>query len=278
MLDTQNTAVVVPWHRRAQLDEFLTAWGILENHPGLVLSQDQKRSGCAVTKNRGIMTAYQQEYEAAVVLDDDCFPDESEAYSSLEEFVALHVSKLQGPAPVEMSLAVTDPPSRGTPYKSRTLDMPVAAVMGFWTEVGDYDACSQLVHGATHPMQFDTRPVFGRYFPLCGMNLSFRLSEWPWCRFVDVSRFDDIWQGWMWQKHASEQGQCFRLDGPKVRHSRQSNVWANLRDEALHLETNDILWHTIATLPAGLEYRALRAAIAQKHPQLAPMFADPLVK
>lgn len=277
-ISTSNTAVVVPWHNRNQLLQFLSEWEVSEEDSRLVLSQDTDKSGCAVTKNRGIQMAISRGYEAVVILDDDCFPDqESIAYNSFSSFVARHVELLNEQAPVELSMEVTYPPSRGTPYLSRTVPMPVAAVMGFWTHIGDYDACSQLVHGA-RPMTFHRKPVFGRYFPLCGMNLSFRLSEWPWCRFVDVNRFDDIWQGWMWQKHATEQGQCFRLDGPMVRHSRQSNVWANLREEAKYLEASDTLWSFIAQLPAGLSYAELRKAIADSHPSLALMFSDPLIK
>ncbi len=157
-----------------------------------------------------------------------------------------------------MLLPVTNPPSRGTPYQSRSLTLPVAASMGFWTDVGDYDACAQLVRGAQTPMQFWREPVEGKYFPLCGMNLAFRPNEWmPWCRFIDVPRFDDIWMGWLWQREAYRRGYCFNLNGPLVRHSRQSNVWANLRAEAVHMERNETLWREIATHPAG-DYKSLR--------------------
>ena len=132
--------------------------------------------------------------------------------------------------------------------------MPVAASMGFWSEIGDYDACGQLVHGATYPMKFRKETIHGRYFPLCGMNLAFRAGEWPWCRFLDVDRFDDIWQGWIWQRRAYADGKCFNLGGPMVRHSRQSNVWENLRAEAVNLEENETAWQRAAVEPLG-EYK-----------------------
>ena len=160
-----------------------------------------------------------------------------------------------------MAIAVTNPPSRGTPYHCRTLKMPVAASMGFWTNIGDYDAPAQLVLGPATPMTFDRRPVFGRYFPCCGMNLAFRPGQWlPWCQFIDVPRMDDIWMGWLWERHAYDLGYCFNLNGPLVRHSRQSNVWANLRDEARYLEANDTLWRDIAVNPAK-DYETLRALL-----------------
>jgi hypothetical protein len=119
-----------------------------------------------------------------------------------------------------------------------------------WVGVGDYDAPGQLVHGQLHPMEFKRDPIFGKYFPLCGMNLAFPATAWPWCQFVNIPRFDDIWQGFLWQKHAYSRGQCFNLAGPLVRHARQSNVWANLREEAVHLENNERLWSQVFHSPS----------------------------
>jgi hypothetical protein len=193
--------------------------------------------------------------DIVVVLDDDCYPDT--LGQTLDSLIECHARNLSKPAEVKMFEQVTEPASRGTPYHCNTISMPAAASMGFWNCIGDYDAPSQLVHG-TLPMHFSMSPIYGRYFPLCGMNLAFRPREWmPWCSFIEVPRFDDIWMGWLWQKEAYRRGFCFRLDGPIVRHSRQSNVWANLREEAHWLEQSDTLWHTIATSPETT-YRELK--------------------
>jgi hypothetical protein len=136
--------------------------------------------------------------------------------------------------------------------------MPVAASMGFWSHIGDYDAVSQLALGAKTPMKFNYQTVFARYFPLCGMSLAFKPKDWlPWCKFIEVPRFDDIWMGWLWQKKAYNLGYCFNLEGPTVHHSRQSNVWANLRDEAKYLEENETLWLRIEQCPS-CDYDTLR--------------------
>jgi hypothetical protein len=252
-INNENWVVVTPWHNEDQQQAFLDAWSG-RNH--LMMLRDSEKCGCAVMKNRCIAKAVEDGADGVVVLDDDCFPDVN-GPQSFEELIVLHVETLK-PQPVEMSIEVTYPPSRGTPYHCRNIEMPVAASMGFWTEVGDYDAVAQLVHGPTYPMRFDTRPVFGRYFPLCGMNLAFRPKQWmPWCGFINVPRFDDIWMGWLFQKKAYAENHCFNLAGPLVRHSRQSNVWANLRDEAVHLEANDTLWRDIAMHPS-LDYSELR--------------------
>jgi len=237
-----KTIIVTPWHNPDQRDEFLLAWGADGDEPFLHMEQDKNRSGCALTKNRGIEAAIKRFAEVVIVLDDDCFP--SREANTFEELIAKHLEALH-PQQVEMFQTVTEPPSRGTPYFNRTIKMPVAASMGFWSEVGDYDAPGQLIHGATHRMSFRRDPIHGLYFPLCGMNLAFRAEWWPWCQFLDVPRFDDIWQGFLWQKKAYAGGYCFNLNGPVVRHSRQSNVWQNLRDEALNLERNETIWQEI---------------------------------
>jgi hypothetical protein len=252
---SDRACVVVAWHNPEQREKFLAAWGIGELIPPLLyLQQDKDRSGCALTKNRGVIRAIDDGYDIICVLDDDCFP--SKPGFSLENLVQRHCEALQ-PQQVKRFEVVTNPPSRGTPYFNRTAEMPVAASMGYWIGVGDYDAPSQLVHGAQHPMEFRQEAIFGQYFALSGMNIAFRASWWPYCQFVNVPRMDDIWMGFIWQRRAYDNGHCFNLNGPLVRHSRQSNVWANLKDEARHLEANETIWRKVLQYPAPYEYEDL---------------------
>jgi len=256
-----STIVVVPWHNRNQLDAFIDAWGLGYPDARVHFQQDHNGDGCAQTKNKGIQAAIADGAEVVIVLDDDCFPEDGQTIQSL---INAHTKALQ-PQPVAMFETVTEPPSRGTPYFNQTVEMPVAASMGFWLGIGDYDAPGQLVHGATKPMQFHRKAIHGRYFPLCGMNLAFRVDEWPWCQFIDVPRFDDIWQGFLWQKKAYSEGKCFNLSGPLVRHSRQSNVWANLRDEAVSIERNETIWQDIHRSSLS-SYDELISEIKLPHP------------
>jgi hypothetical protein len=253
-----KTTIVVPWHNKQQRDAFLAAWNV-ENIPNyLLLQQDEDKEGCALTKNRGIRNAIDKGADVVVVLDDDCFP---ESHDSLESLIDDHLDALE-PQPCEAFQVVTKPPSRGTPYFNRTPKLEVAASMGFWTGIGDYDAPGQLVYGAKTPMMFKQGSIFGRFFPLCGMNLAFRAKWWPWCQFVDVPRFDDIWQGFLWQKKAYAMGCCFNLNGPLIRHARQSNVWANLRDEVQNLERNETFWQEV-NASESLDYDELVGLIKQ---------------
>lgn len=237
-------AVVTPWHNPDQLRAFLNAWRVEPVPDWLFLTEDVRHEGCAKTKNRGIRDAIDRGAEMICVLDDDCYPEEC---ISLERHVDAHWRALQ-PTEVTMFAVVTNPQSRGTPYYDRTITMPVAASMGFWRNIPDYDAPSQLVHGNRVP-EFRRIAINGVYFPLSGMNIAFRASEWPWCQFVNVPRFDDIWGGWLWQRKAYADGKCFNLCGPLVSHARQSNVFANLQAEAPNMQRNETLWRNIATEP-----------------------------
>lgn len=248
-------AVVTPWHREEEYNAFCDAWGVPQTSPPewLVLQHDEHREGCGVTKNKGIRRAMKLGAEVVVVLDGDCYP--TEGTPTLMSLVERHVEALE-PQQVEMFQVVTAPPSRGTPYMERGMTKPVAASMGFWTEVGDYCAVRQLVHhshGRPDEMVFMDQVLHDRYFPLCGMNLAFRPAEWdPWWQFIDVDRYDDIWMGWLWQREAYRRGACFNLTtAPLVRHSRQSNVWKNLVAEACYAEQSETLWREIATSPHG---------------------------
>lgn len=258
----ETWAIVVPWVTDEEIESFLDAWGADGNEPWLVLQQDVNRDGCGVTKNKGVARAVTQYgAEIVIILDGDCYPlPENEGPQHLVGIAESHVRALE-PQPVEIYRPVTFPFSRGTPYAERTILMPTAASMGFWKNVGDYCAVRQLALGPTQPMDFYCGPVADRYFSLCGMNLAFRPAEWqPWCDFIDVPRFDDIWMGWLWQKEAYRRGYCFNLDGPMVWHARQSNVWANLRDEAVYLERNETLWRDIA-LSGARDYATLRGLL-----------------
>lgn len=263
---SENVIAVVPWVSEEQRALFCEAWGVMPDVPWVVFQPDPTRRGSGVTKNEGIDEAVRRGADVVVVLDDDCFPEPSATPSrTIRELMELHVAALK-PQPVRLFEPVTEPWSRGTPYDeaNHCAGLPVAASMGFWTNVGDHCAVRQLVHGPT-PMRFLPRAIYGRWFPLCGMNLAFRPAEWdPWWRFIEVHRFDDIWQGWLWQKEAYRRGHCFNLAGPLVRHSRQSNVWTNLAQEAPHLAANETLWRRIAEHPSN-DYDTLRALLPPPH-------------
>lgn len=263
-----DTYIVTAWWNPEQRNKFLAVWGLdYANLPDyIILQQDENKEGCAATKNKGIEEALRRGAKIVVVLDDDCFPYDlegvSDSHNLLSYFASLHENALE-PQEVEMYKVVTNPPSRGTPYYNRTVKMPVAASLGFWNNIPDLCAPAQLVRGPFCKMEFDRKPVFGQMFPYCGMNVAFRTEFLPWAYFVDLPRVDDIFAGYLFQKEAYRRGYCFNLNGPLVHHSRQSNVWANLKEEAKYLERNETLWSDIF-LSNSNDYEELKKLIPDK--------------
>jgi hypothetical protein len=255
--------IVVPWFNPQQRDKFLAAWGIVGAIPDwLFLEQDPNKSGCGATKNRGIKRSMDAGAEVTIVLDDDvyCYPSDLDPCLSLEDLAERHIEALQ-PQELPVFEVTTNPPARGVPYFNRTIKVPVAASVGWWTNIPDRDAARQLIEGANSPMEYQRRVIYGRPTMLCGMNIAFRAHEWwPWCSFLPVSRMDDVFMSWLWCKEAARRNHCFNLNGPTVMHSRQSNVFSSLIDEAKWLEKNETLWSDIWMHPAS-DYDTLRRLV-----------------
>jgi len=248
-------AICTPWHDEKVFNEFCKVWSmdrdwrwrddpIASMQPEWFFPErDEKGEGCAVTKNKAIRRALDAGAEYIIVLDSDCHPHHLFGPSTLEKFAEEHIKALE-PQEVEMFSVITNPPSRGTPYFNRTIKMPVAASMGFWEFVYDYDAVHQLAM-KTHGMTYQQQPIYGKYFAFSGMNYAFHRDWAEWVVHIDVPRYDDIWMGLRFQKEAYAKGYCFNLNGPVVWHSRQSNVWENLKQEAQYLEENETRWQRI---------------------------------
>ncbi len=256
--DLGKAVVVVAWHNPEQIAEFKREWRVEEGDP-VIFQEDKNGEGCAITKNKGIKKAYNSGADIICVLDDDCFPESKNFYPyDIRGFILEHKAALQ-PQAVQRVVATTIPNSRGTPYYHTHMKMPVAASMGFWTGVPDFDAIAALQLGPDATVKFNQRMVYGEYFPFCGMNFAFRREWVDSAVLIDAARWDDIWMGWIWEKVAYENGFCFNLCGPVVRHSRQSNVWRNLREESLYIEQNETLWEKIAKAPFGVSAGSLRS-------------------
>lgn len=259
----KQTIIVVPYHNPAQIQKFCAQWGVedMDKDTLTLFCHDSAGCGCARTKNAGVRCAV-EEYNAeiVVILDDDCYPVPGSGMN-LAKFAEAHVKNLITPCPVEMFEAITNPRSRGTPRFYTTKLYPVAASIGFWRGSGDFSAVDDLASVKGSMIGFTMRSIFGRYFALSGMNIAFRPKDWlPWCQFIDVPRYDDIWMGLLWQKEAYRRGFCFSFNGPEVFHDKQSNKFANLRHEAKWLEENETLWLKILESEAT-DYATLRALL-----------------
>lgn len=259
---SEKAMVVVPWHLPEVLASFSAAWGFRAQPDWLILEQDVNHQGCAVTKNRGIKRAMDSGADVVVILDSDCYPSNHSAFDpkTLEELIEAHLICLQ-PQEIPVFEVMTSPAARGVPYFNRTLKIPVAASIGWWSGMPDRDAARQLIEGVEAPMTYQRRVIYGRPAMVCGMNMALRAKDWwPWFQFINVNRMDDVFMSWLFCKEAARRHHCLNFCGPTIRHARQSNLWRSLIDEAKYLEINETLWSEIWLHPAT-DYATLRALI-----------------
>lgn len=181
-----------------------------------------------------------------MTLDDDCLP-----VNGGSEFLAMHWARLNAPGPTHAWTSTLEGAiPRGVPYYCSYRTLPCVLNHGLWEEAPDFDAVTQLAH-SRKPYAMGWRDMtipVGSYFPMCGMNLAFRKAAIPALYFLlmgkdqPYDRFGDIWAGVILKKIADHLGYCVQSGQPPVRHSRASNVWANLRKEAPGLEVNEQFW------------------------------------
>lgn len=180
--------------------------------------------------------------EAIVTLDDDVEP--------YGDTIGAHLDALEQRVPVSwMSSTVAGSPyMRGFPYGVRD-EAPVWVSHGVWRNIPDLDAPTQLVLGATPPVSFYRGPVpKGVYFPVCGMNLAFRrealqLMYWSPAKWLSgAERFDDIWMGIELIRDLAAAGAALVTGYASCVHTRLSDVFKNLEQEARGIAVNEEYW------------------------------------
>jgi hypothetical protein len=181
-------------------------------------------------------------YDAIVTLDDDLTPDGDTIGDHLAAL------KLNVPTSWMSSTLHGSPYMRGFPYAVRG-ESPVWVSHGVWQNIPDLDAPTQLVLGEPPAVEFYRGPVpRGVYFPVCGMNLAFRPEALPlmyWCpakRLPGAERFDDIWMGVNLTRGLAAVGAALVTGFASCIHTRASNVFANLEQEAKGIGLNETYW------------------------------------
>jgi hypothetical protein len=234
--------IIVAWYNKTQKDEFVERWNLAEFHDdaiALYLIEDSKREGTAITKNKGLIQAYQEGCDYFVTLDDDCFPFDLK----FREFVYAHVAELKKEVALPLYEKVTEPKSRGTPYHAFCNKKKVAISMGFWEGTPDYDAYYEF--SRMGKPEFIQTYFYRKYISLCGMNFAFTRKFAPLMLMPSIEHYDDIWMGWLAQKYIYDMGYCVSTNGPKIFHRRQSNCKHNLVVESQYLVENERLWQYI---------------------------------
>lgn len=209
-------------------------------------------------RNLGFLTALQHKNpDIYISLDDDVLPH--------GDTIAAHVAALQSYVSLDWMNTANEYRMRGLPYKMPKY--PVLLSHGTWAGVPDFDAVQQLQYPDVRNIETHNMPIArGAYFPVCAMNMAFHKSLLPWIYqapmgkklmtdgLPPIDRFADIWGGVI-AKHAIDNilGGAAWTGAAKVYHKRASDVFTNLKKEALGMELNEDLWKWSVQICQGFE-------------------------
>ena len=150
---------------------------------------------------------------------------------------------------------------RGLPYKQ--LKYPVLLSHGVWKGVPDFDAITQIQNPDVRDITFLRAPApRGAFLPISAMNFAFRKEVLPYAyqapmgqrlsidfNLPQYDRFGDIWAGVV-MKHAIDTilGGAVVTGYSTVHHDRASDVYTNLKKEAVGMELNEVFIHYLPDL------------------------------
>lgn len=189
-----------------------------------------------------------------ISLDDDVLP--------VGDPIQDHVDALSQTALLDWGNTSTTHRMRGLPYNLE--EYPVWLSHGTWRGVPDLDAIQQLQYPDMRDVDCPQIKIpRGVFFPLCAMNFAFRKELLPWAYQAPMGqklaqdglpvydRFADIWSGIV-MKYALDMLDAAAVSGfATVNHVRASNVFVNLRKEAVGMEVNEDIWQMIEYLFKG---------------------------
>jgi hypothetical protein len=187
-----------------------------------------------------------------LTMDDDCLPPPENA----ESFFETHLEAFR----LDRWFRTIDGETpRGIPYGDKGA-LPVLVNHGIWTGIPDLDGPTALVR-ERHPTAIVLRAARevippGMYFPLCAMNVCYRREAIPAAynllmglEDAGFDRFDDIWSGLFIKRIADHLGHYITNGIPFVRHAKASNLFANLRKEALGIHLHEDFWKHVSAAP-----------------------------
>lgn len=191
-----------------------------------------------------------------ISLDDDVLPIEG------TDPIQNHINALNQTVQLDWQNTSTTHRMRGLPYNLP--EYPVWLSHGVWKGVPDLDAIQQLQHPEMKDVDCPKMTIpAGVCFPLCAMNFAFRKELLPWAYQAPMGRklaedglpvydrFADIWSGLV-MKYAIDLYKAAAVTGfSTIYHSRASNVYTNLKKEAVGMEVNENIWKKIELLFNG---------------------------
>ena len=246
-----------------------------------------RRSDCI--RSFGYWKAWLERPDMIVTLDDDCYPlhryQSKEKLVNQNDFLKSHWERLTNGVTSKQDFWVNTTQlerTRGTPYFKRAKEVYTPNIIlnhGLWYNVPDLDARTQLEFSKIDNLTgFEIDQVIPKqkYYPMCGMNLSWKPAATPALYFLlmgqnnnegawGFDRFGDIWSGIMFKKIADHLGYSVASGYPIIWHSRASNVLVNLKKEAAGIEVNETFWEAIDGIELkGEDFRKCYREIALK--------------
>ena len=191
-----------------------------------------------------------------ISLDDDVLP--------VGDPIQDHIDALSQKVKLDWVNTSTTHRMRGLPYNLP--EYPVWLSHGTWQGVPDLDAIQQLQHPEMRDVDCPQVKIpKGVFFPLCAMNFAFRKELLPWAYQAPMGqklaqdglpvydRFADIWSGLLMKCALDDQDAAAVSGFATVNHVRASNVFTNLRKEAVGMEVNEDIWEWISHFKEDLD-------------------------
>lgn len=227
------------------------------------------RTDCV--RSWGYLQAYWDGADYIITLDDDCLPGHN------PHQLGDHVGNLDSSLGWVSTIAAETFTPRG--YPTDSLSLRTVINHGTWDNVPDVDGETQLaLNGVYHYTHVEQDIPAGKFFPMSGMNLSWRREATPFMWFGlqgcdpkgerwGYDRFGDIWCGLFAKRICDHLGYTIHSGYPIVRHDRASDPLKNVELERSGKRVNEWLWRAVGqaplstTTPAGC-YRELSQRIA----------------
>lgn len=288
-MNSLKIAVIVPTIRPELLKQsFLPAWrDLFQKHEvSLCIVKDGEEPNVQIEYYDREIGEYTSEYQALTVAElapiynftDACRnlgfyvakrEIDPDIYISLDDDVLPvgdpiqdHIDALSKTVKLDWVNTSTTHRMRGLPYNLE--EYPVWLSHGTWQGVPDLDAIQQLQYPDMRNVDCPQIKIpKGVFFPLCAMNFAFRKELLPWAYQAPMGqklaqdglpvydRFADIWSGIV-MKYALDMLDAAAVSGfATVNHVRASNVFVNLRKEAVGMEVNENIWKKIHFLFDG---------------------------
>lgn len=285
----RNITIVVPTIREVSINVFLKAWEkefkgeeiiIVEDNPQksfqlpewvehyswAEIEDDLGMDSWIISRHNssvrefGFFKAWQRKRKYIITLDDDCLPEKKYPFGFLDKIISTLDQKWE--SDYWWNTMRGDIYPRGYPYEFRNKKQPTVVHHGLWSNIPDLDGITQKKYPQlrTKPFKKVEKVPYGKYFPMCTMNLAFKREILPAMYFLlmgedrngnkwPYDRFDDIWAGHFIKKICDHLGYAISSGGPSIRHSRASNVEVNIQKERTGIPVNEWLWREIANIP-----------------------------